>query len=249
MNVLIAEDNADDRKLLHYTLEHHGCAVIEAHDGEEGLELAIRLKPDIIISDALMPRMDGFQFLRAVKTDAELSAIPFLFYSAVYTGEAEEKLALSLGAAAFVIKPTEPEELWKRICLIMKPQDAQQGSAVRPSMDEREEHFLREYGRVVATKLEEKVLELQQSLTLRQQAEDALREQEQELATIFENAPFMMLLLDGDRRVRRVNGLACSFTGSSISDMFGNRSGEALHCIHALDCPAGMRLWSILPGL
>lgn len=239
MNVLIAEDNADDRKLLHYTLEHHGCAVIEAHDGEEGLELATRLKPDFIISDALMPRMDGFQFLRAVKAAPELSAIPFLFYSAVYTGEAEEKLALSLGAAAFVIKPTEPEELWKRICLIMKSRDAQPDSTVLPSMNEREEHFLREYGRVVATKLEEKVLELQQSLALRKQAEEALREQEQELATIFENAPFMMLLLDGDRRVRRVNALACSFTGSPISDMLGRRSGEALRCIHAIDIPEG----------
>jgi two-component system, cell cycle sensor histidine kinase and response regulator CckA len=260
MNVLIAEDNADERRLLRYTLEHHDCTVIEAQDGQEGLDLVTRHKPDIVVSDALMPRMDGFQFIRALKSDPELSSIPFLFYSAVYTGEAEEKLALSLGAAAFVVKPTVPEELWKKICTIMESREARQVTAFLPAMDERDEHFLMEYGRVVATKLEEKVHELEQSLVLRKQAEDelrclnakltreiaertraenALREQEQELATIFENAPFVMLLLDGDRKVRRVNGLACSFTGSSIRDMLDRKTGEALRCLHALDTSEG----------
>jgi CheY-like chemotaxis protein len=86
VNILIVEDNADDRRLLCCSLEHHGCTVIEARDGEEGLDLAIRHHPDIIVSDALMPRMDGFQLLRALKADLHLRLIPFLFYSATYTG-------------------------------------------------------------------------------------------------------------------------------------------------------------------
>lgn len=239
MKVLIAEDNANDRKLLHYTLEHHGCTVIEAQDGQEGLDLAARHKPDIIVSDALMPRMDGFQFLRMLKADPELASIPFLFYSAVYTGELEEKLALSLGAAAFVVKPKEPEELWEKICAIMESQKALPGTTGQPSIDRREEHFLREYSRVVATKLEEKVHELEQALTLRKQAENALREQEEELATIFENAPFIMLLIDREKRIRRVNALACSFTASAMSDMLERRCGEALRCLYALYSPEG----------
>lgn len=259
MNVLIVEDNSNDRKLLRYTLEHHGCAVIEAQDGQEGFDLVTRHKPDIIVSDALMPRMDGFQLLRALKANPELSSIPFLFYSATYTGEPEERLALSLGAAAFVVKPTEPEELWGKICAIMEESEGRQGTILRPA-NESEEFFLREYGRVVATKLEEKVHELEQSLTLRKQteeellslnaeltreiferkqAENALKKQEQELATIFDNAPFVMLLLDKDRKVRRANGMACSFTGSSISDILGLKSGDALRCLYALDTPEG----------
>jgi len=108
--------------------------------------------------------------------------------------------------------------------------------------------------------IQEKICELEQSLRQRTRAEEELRtlneelsreiaerrrsdntlaEQERELATIFENAPFIMLLLDGERRVRRVNGLACSFTGSSASDMIDRRSGEALRCLHALDNPEG----------
>jgi CheY-like chemotaxis protein len=260
MNILIVEDNADDRKLLRYTLEHHGCTVIEALDGEEGLDLAIRHHPDIIVSDALMPSMDGFQLLRALKTDPHLKSIPFLFYSATYTGEQEEKLALSLGAEAFVIKPTEPEELWEKTCAIMKAWEARQKIPAQVNIVESEEEYLKEYGRIVATKLEKKVRELEEALALRKQAEDELRrlnaeltrkvgerkqaenaikEQEQELATIFENAPFIMLLLDGERMVSRVNGLACSFTGSSITGMIGRRGGEALRCLYALNSPEG----------
>ncbi|OGU17369.1 MAG: hypothetical protein A2076_03990 [Geobacteraceae bacterium GWC2_53_11] len=260
MNVLIVEDNADDRKLLHYTLEFHGCTVLEAHDGFEGVSQTRLHKPDFIISDALMPRMDGYQFLRAVKADPDLASIPFLFHSAVYTGDAEVGLALSLGAAAFVVKPTEPEILWKKICAIMESAAAGQNVATPSSINESEEHFLREYGRIIATKLEEKVGELKQSLALqtradeelrrlneeltreiaeRQKAEKTLRAQEQELAAIFENAPFVMLLLDEGRRIHRANALASSLAGSPVAGLLELHVGEALRCIHVLDAPEG----------
>ena len=260
MKVLIVEDSSSARKLLRYTFEHYHCTVIEAQDGQEGLELAACHKPDVIISDALMPRMDGFQLLRAVKSDPELDAIPFVFYSSTYTGEREVELALSLGAEAFVAKPIEPEKLWEKVCGIMTDWEARQRKPAHPPVNESDEQYLREYSRIVAAKLEQKVVELEEALTRREQAEDGLRTlnaelareigerkqaeetlrvQEQELASIFENTPFVMLLLDGDRRVRRVNGLACTFSGSTINDLLGRRIGEALRCIHALDCSEG----------
>ena len=143
MNVLIVEDNANDRKLLRQNLEHHGCTVIEARDGEEGLDLAIRHHPDIIVSDALMPRMDGFQLLRALKADPYLKSIPFLFYSATYTCELEEPLALSLGAYAFVAKPAESEELWEKTCAIMKAWEARQRIPAYLNLVESEEEYLK----------------------------------------------------------------------------------------------------------
>jgi len=143
MNILIVEDNANDRKLLRYTLEHHGCTVIEARDGEEGLDLAFHHLPDIIISDAIMPRMDGFQLLRALKADPYLKSIPFLFYSTTYTCELEEPLALSLGADAFVVKPTEPEELWGMICAIKKAWEARHRIPAHLNIVESEEEYLK----------------------------------------------------------------------------------------------------------
>lgn len=86
MKVLIVEDNDVDRLYLRYSFEGRGWEVSEAGDGLAGLDLAGRIRPDLIISDAMMPRLDGFQFLRTLKTDGDLSPVPFVFYSAVYTG-------------------------------------------------------------------------------------------------------------------------------------------------------------------
>src|SRR5689334_3014839 len=60
MKTLVVDDNADDRKILRYLLERRGCEVIEATNGEEGLTAARVNRPALIISDALMPKMDGF---------------------------------------------------------------------------------------------------------------------------------------------------------------------------------------------
>jgi CheY-like chemotaxis protein len=175
VNVLIVEDSSSARKLLRYTFEHYGCTVLEAQDGEAGLDLAALHKPDIIISDALMPRMDGFQLLRALKTDPLLKSIPFIFYSSTYTGEKEAELALSLGADAFVAKPTEPAELWEKTVGIMNEREARLKDSVHQEIGESDEQYLREYSRIVATKLEEKVKELEDALELRIKAEEELR--------------------------------------------------------------------------
>ncbi len=181
MKVLIVEDELSARNLLRLTLEHYHCTVVEAQDGQEGLELATSHKPDIIISDALMPRMDGFQLLRALKRDPELQSIPFIFYSSTYTGDKEHELALSLGAEAFINKPVEPAELWEKTCLIMNDWEARQKKPAHPAINEGDEQFLREYSQVVASKLEEKVRELEDALALRKQAEEELRRLNSEL--------------------------------------------------------------------
>ncbi len=175
MKVLIVEDSSSARKLLSITFEHYGCTVIEAKDGVEGLDLAFRHKPDVIISDALMPRMDGFQLLRGLKSNPVLKSIPFIFYSSTYTGEKEAELAISLGAEAFVAKPVEPAKLWEITRTIMNEWEARKRIPAHAPIDESDEQYLREYSHVVAAKLEEKVAELEDALTLRKQAEEQLR--------------------------------------------------------------------------
>jgi len=114
MKVLIVDDNDDDRKILKYNFKQHGCEVIlEARNGKEGLALARMHKPDLIVSDGLMPVMDGFHLLRFIKKDEELKSIPFIFYSAVFDGNKEVEFATSLGATKFIVKPVGPEEFWE----------------------------------------------------------------------------------------------------------------------------------------
>jgi CheY-like chemotaxis protein len=114
MKVLIVDDNDNDRKILKYNFKQHGCEVIlEARNGKEGLALARMHKPDLIVSDGLMPVMDGFHLLRFIKKDEELKSIPFIFYSAIFDGSKEIEFATSLGATKFIVKPVGPEEFWE----------------------------------------------------------------------------------------------------------------------------------------
>ena len=82
MKILIVEDNEDSRVLLESFLQASGYAVESAENGMLALEIAKRTHPDLIISDILMPEMDGYALCRAIKSDEQLRTIPFIFYTA-----------------------------------------------------------------------------------------------------------------------------------------------------------------------
>jgi len=167
MRILIVEDIARDRGLLRMYLEKMHHTVIEAGNGIEALELARKKKPELIISDALMPEMDGFELLRACKEDEALQEIPFIFYSATYTEEHEKQLAAELGAEAFLGKPMEPEAFIAALGKIL----AEPPVSPPPPVALEKNRFYEKYARLVATKLEKKVAALEQEMFLRRQAE------------------------------------------------------------------------------
>ncbi|MBI1920366.1 MAG: response regulator [Geobacter sp.] len=162
MKVLIVDDNAKDRKLLRLCLEKRGCQVLEAADGEAGLEMAGSGGPELIISDAMMPKLDGFNFLRKIKRAPQLQTIPFVFYSAVYCGSKDEELGLALGADAFLIKPTEPEELWQKLSEVVE-RNGRNVCQLPSGLPAEEEEYLKRYTDIVTSKLEEKVAELEKA--------------------------------------------------------------------------------------
>src|SRR5512136_1318763 len=151
MKILIVDDNPTGRNLLCRILQRQGCEVLEASDGMEGIEISRLHKPDLIISDALMPKMDGFNFLRTLKKDPQLQKIPFVFYSAVYTDQKDEELAYSLGACAFIAKPKEPDEFWGEISAILE-QEKQKERIFIPVPIDTEEDYLKHYSDVVTAK-------------------------------------------------------------------------------------------------
>ncbi len=182
MKTLVVEDNANERKLLRINLERHGCSVIEAADGVEGLERISEVYPDLIISDALMPRMDGYQFLRKLKTDDNLKSIPFIFYSATYTGQREVELAVAIGADAFIIKPKDPDEFWTEILSILEKCKLRPQPVPPVKLIQEDEEYLSRYSSMIAAKLEEKITECEKGFTelKRTQAELELKTAELE---------------------------------------------------------------------
>jgi signal transduction histidine kinase len=176
MKILLVDDNTDDRTMLRRVLEAHGHGVVEAVNGQEGLRMASAHSPDLIISDVLMPVMDGFQFLRNLR---ELSSVPFVFYSAIYDGNRDKQLAASLGANGYLVKPKDPVELMEEIGRI-----ARAGIKKSSGVVEDDSEYLKRYSQVVASKLEEKVRELEETLAERKRVEQALLEKQQRLSDV-----------------------------------------------------------------
>lgn len=160
--ILFVDDIEQNRYLVRTILTASGHQVLEAANGAEALELAHRAHPDLILSDILMPQMDGFALCRACKRDQELSRIPFVFYTATYTDPRDEALGLQLGAARFIIKTIENEDLVTIVREVLETDGAGALSTPPPTVDE-ETEFYRLYNQALVRKLEDKMLDLEQT--------------------------------------------------------------------------------------
>ena len=107
--ILIVDDHVETRELYFSMLTHFGHEVIEAADGKDGLEQAHLRRPDLIISDILMPTMNGYEFVSALRKSPSLDKIPVIFHSASFLGKEARALGASCGVSFFILKPCEPE--------------------------------------------------------------------------------------------------------------------------------------------
>lgn len=105
--ILVVEDDDETRELLRMALERRGYAVTTAEDGGRGFEEAVRVRPDLIVTDVTMPVADGVHLIRCVRDTPELGATPILVTTAFGTGNAT--FTLAQGATAYEPKPINPE--------------------------------------------------------------------------------------------------------------------------------------------
>src|SRR5438552_3290267 len=107
--ILIVDRRAANREFLVTLLGYHRHRLLEASDGARALALARVEHPDLVISDILMPTMDGYEFVHRLRADPALAATPVIFYTAHYHDEAAQKLARDCGVSYVLTKPSEPE--------------------------------------------------------------------------------------------------------------------------------------------
>ena len=112
--ILIAEDERDIRDLVAFTLRFAGHEVFAAGNGEEAVDLAPRVNPDLILMDVRMPRMTGYEACKVMKASPDLKDIPIVFLSAKGQ-ESEIQQGLEAGAEAYLLKPFAPDQLTTRV--------------------------------------------------------------------------------------------------------------------------------------
>ena len=118
MTVLVIDDDPVILELLRVNFEIEGFDVICATDGEEGLQRAHHDRPDVVISDIMMPRRDGLQLLTDLKGDPQTEDLPIILLSAK-AQKAEVQQGLDLGADDYITKPFDPLELIDRLNAVM----------------------------------------------------------------------------------------------------------------------------------
>ena len=194
MKILIVDDDNKNLYLLEILLKSEGYEVVTATNGIEALEKLRASLFEGIISDILMPVMDGFQLIRECKEDPSLRQIPFIFYTATYTEKKDEEFGLSLGAIRYIIKPTEPDDL------LMQIRDAFLDYkrlfidyTMQPVPDE--ETFNREYTRRIGAKLNKKAQQLTDT--------------EEKYRLLYENSMDAILISRPDGSIQVANPAAC----------------------------------------
>jgi PAS domain S-box-containing protein len=220
-SIMIVDDNVQNLYLLETLLKNNGHDVISAKNGAEALDLAREAVPDLIITDILMPVMDGFELCRIWKADEQLKHVPFIFYTATYTDAKDEQLALSLGAERFIIKPQQPEALVQIVTEILD--EFNKGEIIpmeKPLGEEME--VMRDYNAVLFHKLEKKVMELEHEIIERKKIEDdskkilAMTKIQSDLLAK-SSQPFAVRFLDG--RLSLYNEAFCELIGYTKEEL------------------------------
>lgn len=178
MKIVAVDDNKGSLYLLETMLRDSGYDVVTAGNGIEALERLRESPVSMIISDILMPGMDGYRLCNECKDDEKLRHIPFIFYTAACMDSKDEEFAFSLGADRFLIKPVEPVLLAEMIKDVLNEHADRSAAGGAAQLSEADLH-LKEYNEFLVRKLEKKTMDLENEIAERKSLERAVVEIEE----------------------------------------------------------------------
>lgn len=197
MQLLIVDDSNIERMILKEMLQSEGYAVQEAENGEKALAMALLSCPDMIISDILMPVMDGFKLCREIRADSRTCNIPFVFYTGTYTKAEDEEFAFKMGADRFLVKSTEWPDLFRVLQDVIRekemgetvlPEDSSPENSFPKNSSIEEKEIYKVYNERLINKLEDKVAELEKEVGWRKKLEKQLYDSQESLQMALEGA-------------------------------------------------------------
>lgn len=217
--ILVVDDRATNRELLVTLLGYAGHQLLEASDGEQALALARTQHPDLIITDIVMPKMDGYEFARQVRADPTISSTQVIFYTSSYIVAETRSLAQACGVSVVISKPIEPEDFLHQIHAALETK----APTAIPSAPE---NFHLEHMQLLTDTLAHKVDELEAEVTERKRAQTLLGESEELFRTAFQYSPIGMCLVTLDGKFQFINESLAALLGYTPEELIGRHFND-----------------------
>jgi len=213
MKILIVDDYEEGRRVLRKILENYGHEIITAANGAEAIEHALAQPPDIIVSDIMMPEMDGFELFYECKRNKRLNDIPFVFYTAHFISEEDERFAQDMGVDLFIHKPIEPKLLLEKLHEVLEKAGSrsstkEETTPVKPLI------FLQGHKKRIIAKLEKEITE-------RKKIEEELRKSEARYRELVEQMPVLLCRFRPDGTLTFVNKAYQNYFGHGEKSLRG----------------------------
>jgi len=202
--ILVVDDAAEARHLLRTILRYAGHEVVETSNGSEALELVQGGAFDLVISDGLMPVMDGFRLCIELRRDPRTNMLPFILYTATFTDPDDARLASTMGADAYLLKPLDPADILQAVDEVLDRRGRPAPHDVLP--DDRLVEVFESYSDRMEQKLDKKVADLSATRLLRDSYQSLL-----------DTLPVHVVTLDLEGHIDFVNTTARTFIGSGDS--------------------------------
>lgn len=246
--ILIVDDQPTNRQYLVDLLMTRGYRTREAGDGAEALDRVRAELPDLIITDILMPTMDGYELVRRLRGDPVSAAIPVLFCTGAYDPEEIQRLTETGGIIRLMTKPVRAKEILRQV-------ETALCTPALPTSPEQWEAFDREHLRLLANKLFQKVQALEQEVEERRIAEKLRRGQEVEaqrlnthLRTLLESTGEGIYGIDLEGRCTFINRVGAEMLGYTPEELIGRSMQELAHPDTAPGWPSPFDLCPIDPA-
>jgi PAS domain S-box-containing protein len=221
LSILLVDDIQENLELLEDVLSENGYVPVMARNGVEALELVRREQVHMIVADAMMPKMDGFQLCKEVRALPACSTLPFIIYTGNYVDATDQEFARSIGVDRYVVKYAGLGTLVQAINELAQERYGRRPGDPAPAPEQiDDQEFLEKHRAIVIKKLEEKMAELEMYADTLIRKNREIQASEDRYRTLFDHASIAIFVLDRETgKILDVNRAGIDLLGYSREDL------------------------------